>query len=348
MLNIFISSPLEPDHVARISAVAPNTFNVIYDPDVLPPIRYRADHKGLEGFRRSDVQDRTWRQHLARADILWDFPILVLGEENCLALAPNLKWIQTTSSGVGQQVKNLGLQNSNVLVTTARGVHAGPLAEFVFMGLLSHYKALPFLETEKHHRHWARYCGDGLEGKTLAVIGAGIVGQRVLKMARAFGMRTVFLNRQNGAKTASELGVDQAYGHGELLTMLAEADTLVLSMPHTPDTENMIDANALAAMKPGSTIVNVARGAVVDEPALIEALKSGHIGFAALDVFAVEPLPADSPLWDLPNVIISPHSASTVDQENKRITDIFCGNLKCYAEGRFNDMKNILDKSKMY
>ncbi len=129
---------------------------------------------------------------------------------------------------------------------------------------------------------------------------------------------------------------------------MPRADALVLCTPHTPETGSTIDAAAFAAMKPGVVLVNVARGQVIDEPALIEALRTGRVGFAALDVFAVEPLPASSPLWDMPNVIVSPHSASTAASENGKITDIFCRNLGCYLEGRHDDMVNVLDKTRFY
>jgi phosphoglycerate dehydrogenase-like enzyme len=110
----------------------------------------------------------------------------------------------------------------------------------------------------------------------------------------------------------------------------------------------MIDAAALAAMKPGATLINIARGLVVDEPAMIAALRSGRLGFAALDVATVEPLPADSPLWDMENVLISPHSASTAPSENRKIADIFIHNLGCWRAGRIGDMRNVLDKKRMY
>jgi phosphoglycerate dehydrogenase-like enzyme len=130
--------------------------------------------------------------------------------------------------------------------------------------------------------------------------------------------------------------------------MLREADALALTIPHTPETEGMIDAAALKALKPGSTFINIGRGQVVDEAALIEALRSGHIGFAALDVFTVEPLPASSPLWDMPNVLISPHSASAMPTENERLVELFSHNLRCYLDGRLSEMRNILDKKRLY
>jgi phosphoglycerate dehydrogenase-like enzyme len=259
-----------------------------------------------------------------------------------------LRWVQTTSSGVGQLIKLLGVHNSDLLVTTARGVHAGPLSEFVFLALLSHMRRLPHLQAEQRRHHWERFCGDELAGKTLAIIGAGEVGRRVAAVAACFGMRVVALARAASDRTAEQLGVDVLFPRERLHDMLAQADALVLSVPHTTETEGMIDEAALAALKPGGVLVNIARGRVVDQEAMIEALRSGRIGFAALDVFAAEPLPADSRLWDLPNVLISPHSSSTAESENEKITDIFCHNLSCYLQGRRGDMRNILDKARMY
>jgi phosphoglycerate dehydrogenase-like enzyme len=130
------------------------------------------------------------------------------------------------------------------------------------------------------------------------------------------------------------------FGRDELHEVLSSADAVVLSVPHTVQTENLIDAAALAAMKPGGVLVNIARGQVVDEPAMIEALRTGHLGFAALDVAAVEPLPQDSPLWDLPNVVISPHSASTIARENSLIADLFIHNVGCILDGTPERLRN--------
>jgi phosphoglycerate dehydrogenase-like enzyme len=129
---------------------------------------------------------------------------------------------------------------------------------------------------------------------------------------------------------------------------LATADAVVVTVPHTAQTENLIDAAAFAAMPAGIAFVNIARGTVVDEDALIEACASGHIGFAALDVTRIEPLPRESPLWDMRNVLISPHSASTVTAENRRITEIFRHNLLCWIEGRPAEMRNVLDRKLLY
>ena len=347
-LSIFIATPLEPEHVERIRSVAPDRVEVIAEPDLWPPRRYVADHKGPASFVRTAEQEVRWRRHLARAEVLWDFPPPAADGSGGFSLAPNVKWVQTTSSGVGQMVKQLGLQDSDLLVTIAKGVHAGPLAEFVFMALLSHVKRLDYLQREQRARRWERYCTDELAGRTLAVIGAGKVGARIAAIGRGFGMRVVASVRTTTGGRAAAMGVDALYPPGGLLTMLGEADAIVLIAPHTPETENMIDHAAFAAMKDGVAFVNIGRGQTVDEAALIAALRSGKVAFAALDVCAVEPLPADSPLWDMPNVLISPHSASTVGRENELIAEIFCHNLRCYLDGHHEAMLNILDKVRMY
>lgn len=347
-IPLFVASPLEQDQVDRIGAVAPDRVEVIFEPDLLPPLRYISDHNGIEGFRRTPDQERRWAKALGRAEILFDIPPKGPDGTGGMDLAPNVKWIQTTSSGVGKRVVDLGLQESDIIFTTARGVHAGPLSEFFLLGVLKHFKRLDFLEAEQKAHHWERYCGDDLDGKVLALIGAGEVGGRIGAVARFMGMRVLVSDSQLTADRAIQLGYERLFSGSELHEMLALADVICLCVPHTPETERMIDAKAFQAMKDGVVFVNVGRGPVVDEPVLIEALKSGKVAFAALDVFATEPLPPGSPLWDMPNVLVSPHSASTVAAENGRIVDIFRHNLKCYLDGRLDEMRNVLDKTRMY
>ncbi len=347
-LTVFIASPLEPEHVDRIRAVDPIRITVLYEPDLLPPTRYIADHKGHEDFRRTPEQESRWLGALRRADILWDFPAAQPEASDIRDLAPKLKWIQATSSGVGRRVRALRLHDSDVVVTTAGGVHAEPLTEFVVMAMLIHVKNYSRSREQQAAHLWMRYCGDELADKTLAIVGAGRVGRQVAAAGRFFGMRVVAMVAKIRPDQAKSLGLDAVYSREHLSEMLSEADVLVLSVPHTPQTENMIDARAFQALKPGAVFINIARGQVVDESALIESLRAGRIAFAALDVAAVEPLPSVSPLWDMPNVLISPHSASTAGSENRKITDIFCHNLRCYLDGRAAEMRNVLDKVKMY
>jgi phosphoglycerate dehydrogenase-like enzyme len=256
--------------------------------------------------------------------------------------------VQTTSSGVGQMIARLGLADRDVTVTTARGIHAIPLAEFVMMALLVHRRDYRHLKAEQAAHRWTRYCGTDLPGQVMAIVGAGKVGAEVGRLARAFGMRVLSVVRRADPGRAAELHADEVHGPEALAEVVARADCVVLCTPHTPETEGMISAGIIAGMKPGVTFVNIARGAVVDEPALIRALAQGHIGLAALDVAATEPLPADSPLWDMENVLISPHSASTVERENERLTDIFLHNLACWMRDDRAGMWNVLDKKRMY
>lgn len=348
MFRIFIASPLESEYVDRIAAVAPEAVEVLYRPELLPPTRYVADHNGVDGFALNDVQMQEWTSLLAQADVLWDFPLFMPAGLTFAEAAPNVRWIQTTSAGVGPRAKKLGLDQTDVTITTASGVHAGPLAEYAFMAMLMHVKGLANIQRDQQARNWERYCSDELDGKTLAVIGPGRIGRQVAKIGRAFGMQTVALASRGGDERAAELGVDRVTSRGQLHEMLSAADVVVLSCPHTPETEGMIDAAAFEAMRDGVILINIARGPVVVEADLIAALESGKIGFAALDVFTTEPLSADSPLWGMENVLVSAHSGSTAYSENSKITDIFCHNLECFLDGRLDDMRNVLDKARLY
>lgn len=340
--TILIASPLEAGHVAEIQALDPARIEVLHEPDLLPPTRYRNDHKGAP-FTRDAEQARRWEALVRRATISWDIP-----SSEDLRNAGKLRWIQTTSTGVGQQVKRLGLDATDILVTTARGVHARPLAEFVFMALLAHFRGLAHLQAEQRAHRWQRHCLDEVAGRTLVVVGAGDLARGAAKVAKALEMHVVAVAREPGKARRHDELFDEIVPAAALHAALGRADAVLLTVPHTPETERMIDAAAIAAMRPGVAFVNIARGQVVDEVALIAALRSGHVGYAALDVAEVEPLPEDSPLWDMPNVLISPHSASTAPSENARIVEIFRHNLRCWLDGRPGGMRNVLDKRLMY
>lgn len=341
-----IASPLEPDLAARIGAAYPARVDLIYRPDLMPPSQYPADHGGDPHWQASLPRQAEWLELLRRAEILFDFPVRVDG--NPLDHAPNLRWLQATSAGVGPKVKRVGLQESDVIITTASGVHAQPLAEFVFAALLFHAKRLAHVQAEQRAHHWERFAARELRGQTMAVIAPGRIGQEIARLARCFGMTVWAMARRHDPARAAQLGIDRLFARDELKEMLAGADCLALCVPHTPETEGLLDREHLAALKPGAVLVNIARGAVIDEAALIEALRSGQIGLAALDVFATEPLPADSPLWDLPNVWVSPHSASTADTENGKLADLFIRNLGHYLAGEFDQMSPVLDKERLY
>jgi phosphoglycerate dehydrogenase-like enzyme len=239
-------------------------------------------------------------------------------------------------------VKRVGLDQTDITFTTASGVHARPLADFCLMAMLMFAKNYVWMERDKKAKRWERYCGEELTGKTLAIVGVGRVGQEVARHGKRMDMRVTGMRRSD----VPVPDVDKVFDRADLHAMLREADFLVLAAPHTPDTEGMIGEAELAQLRPSTVLINIGRGALVDEDALIRALQEKRLAGAALDVLRDEPPPQDSPLWDMPNVIISPHSASTVTQENERITEIFCDNLRRYLSGQ--PLRNVLDKERLY
>jgi len=251
-----------------------------------------ADHNGDPIYQRTPEQEQRWRELLAQADILFDFD--PTHRADLPDLAPNARWIQATSAGIGPLVKDNHYDSRmpNTVITTASGVHRRPLAEFVIMAMLMHYKGAMRMIEAQPRRHWERYAGTDLEGRTLAIVGLGRVGAEIARMCRALGMIVI----GSDLRSAPDI-VDRYYELDRLQAMLRQADVLVLMVPHTPQTEKMIGAKELAALA-RILLHHTARGAVVDEPALVEALRSGHLGGAALDVFAEEPLPPGSPLWE--------------------------------------------------
>jgi phosphoglycerate dehydrogenase-like enzyme len=244
--------------------------------------------------------------------------------------------VQATSAGIGEFVRAKAYDRSmrQTIFTTASGVHAQPLAEFCVMVMLAFHKKLLQTLRDQRRRHWQRFAGTDLRGQTLVIVGVGRVGKEVARVARTFGMRVVGVKRTPAGATPADLHLDELYGPSELACALPQAQNLVIIAPHTRETERMIGAKELALLPKGAVFINIGRGALVDEPALIAALADGRLLGAGLDVFQEEPLPPESPLWDMDNVIVSPHSASTSDRENKRITDLFCENLRRFLAGR--------------
>jgi phosphoglycerate dehydrogenase-like enzyme len=343
-MRIVIASYIEPDHVERIRHVDPR-LEVVYEPTLLPAPRYAADHTGGP-FERSAADEETWLSHLANVEVLFDFDRTHF--DDLPECAPHVRWIQATSAGIGQLVHRLGYARSmpDTIFTTASGVHAIPLAEFCLMTMMAFRKRLlGTLEDQRRH-HWERYAGTDLAGRRVVLVGVGSIGIEVARMARAFGMRTVGVKRTVDGIDPNTLHLDALFGFGDLRAALAGAEHLVLAAPHTPETEGLIGEAELALLASGAVVVNVSRGALLDQAALVDALQTGHLAGAALDVFAEEPLPGDSPLWDMPNVIVSPHSASTSDRENGRITDLFCENLRRYLAGE--PLLNVLDTDALY
>ncbi len=340
-VRIVITSPLE-DHLVRAIADTDPRLEVVYEPDLLPTPRYAADHALTSDETPEEVE--RWHTLLEQADVLFDFGPASLAPQ--LVSLPRLRWIQATSAGVGQFCARVGLTESPIVVTTASGVHARPLAEFVLMAMLMFGKEAFRMAADQRAHRWERYAGQEMTGKTVGIVGVGRIGREVARVVRTLDARVVGTVRAPDGRRPEDLGLDALLPTDRVDEMLPEIDVLVLCCPHTPATHHLLTAERLALLKPGAVLVNIARGHIVDEEAMIAALQAGRLHGAALDVFAHEPLPAESLLWDLPNVLISPHSASTADSENEKIVALFRDNLRRYLNGQ--PLLNVLDKELLY
>jgi phosphoglycerate dehydrogenase-like enzyme len=253
-------------------------------------------------------------------------------------LAPKLQWVQAIGAGI-DHLAEAGLPDA-VVVTNAAGVAAAPIAEFAMARLLQVWKRLPEIDAAQTESSWSTKFGRTVEGLTLGVIGLGAIGTAVADRARGFGMHVIGTRRTYTPGQLHE-AVHELRGTGDLHDVLARCDAVVVAAPGTPETENLFDAAAFAAMKPGALFCNVGRGSLVDEPALIAALESGHLGAAILDVTREEPLPADDPLWAAPNIYLSPHCSAAQDRYTETLLALFADNLERYTSGE--RLRNVVD-----
>ena len=346
--QVLIASPLETELAARIQAADPRA-EVLFEPELLPPARYPADHRGDPAFRRDPGAEARWRALLDRAEVLFGVP----GDSaddlaEVVTTLTRLRWVHATSAGAGEQVRKAGLPAEaleRVTVTTSSGVHAVPLAEFAILGLLAVAKELPRFVEDQRARAWpeVRRPLRELDGQTLFLVGLGDIGLETARLGKAFGMRTVGFRRTEGPPPEH---VDEVHGPRRLAELAGRADAMVVSLPLTDQTAGLIDRATIEALPPSCIFVNVGRGGVVDEPSLIEVLRDRCIAGAVLDVFATEPLPADSPLWTLDNVVVTPHAVALSARENERITELFVANLRRYLDGR--PLRNVVEPGVFY
>ncbi len=280
------------------------------------------------------------RPTLARADVVFGFVI----PRGILALAPRVRWIATPATGI-DHLRGTGVLEGTVPVTTVGGLFGPLIAEHVFAVMLAVAKRLPHFAAQQRTRTWQMSRVAALEGRTVGLVGVGAIGSAVAVRAKAFGMRTLGVGRCD-PRGRSVAGVDRLLGRDELATLLAESDWVVVAAADTPETRGMIGTAELAVMRPGAVLVNVARGSLVDEAALVDGLRAGRIAGAALDVFASEPLPPGSPLWELPNVLVTPHIATNVPEYLARAIEQFAVNVHRFLAGE--PLLNQVDRRRGY
>jgi phosphoglycerate dehydrogenase-like enzyme len=275
--------------------------------------------------------------------------------DRLLARAPHLTWVHSATSGVERALTPAALAR-DILVTNARGVFSRPIAEHVLLMILAVSRHLPDLLELQRERTWQPLEGRELRELTIGIVGYGSLGQSVASLASAFGARVIAMRRRpdTGPPTPGdeadgfpfEPRLDRVVGPDRLPELLAESDIVVLAAPLTRETEGMIDETAIAAMKRDAWLINVARGRLIDDTALIRALRENRIGGAALDTFRDEPLPQASPYWELPNVILTPHTAWSSARVLDRSIDLFCDNLVRFSHGE--ELRNVVDPAAGY
>jgi phosphoglycerate dehydrogenase-like enzyme len=255
---------------------------------------------------------------------------------DAVARATRLRWLHASGHAIGH-FPLADLASRGIVVTNSRGVQAVPIAEHVMACLLALARKLPATLRDQQERAWRpnALTGEGspwlLAGLTMGIIGTGTIGEAVATRAKAFRMRVIGLRRD--PLRGIPQGFDEVLGSADRNRFLAAADVVVIAAPFTAATNRLIDSAAIEAMKPGAIVINVARGQLVDEMELVRALESGRLGGAALDVFAAEPLPADSPFWAMPNVIVTPHNAGFRAGHFDAVIHLFSENLTRYERG---------------
>jgi D-2-hydroxyacid dehydrogenase (NADP+) len=260
-----------------------------------------------------------------------------------LRWADRLRWIQAISAGVDRLDPRV---MERVTLTNGNGLGAEPIAEHVICHLLMLARGAPIYMRRQVDRRWERGVqAREIAGMTMGIVGMGAIGSAVARRARALGLRVLAI-RRSVARRSPDLVADEVCPPEDLPYLLAESDVVVLATPLTAETRGMVGEAQLRTMRPGSFLINIARGGVVDEPALIAALRDGHLAGAGLDVFAAEPLPTDSPLWDMPNVIVTPHVAAGSDRYMQRVEDLVCDNVRRFLDGR--PLRNVVDTSRGY
>jgi D-2-hydroxyacid dehydrogenase (NADP+) len=330
--NILVLAQIGDECLHRISATSPS-LNVIDASNLVIQPTFQSTKKEHEIDARLEVL-------LAQVDVLFGLRFI----PGLIKRSPRLKWIQTMSAGV-ENILSTEVVDSRVVLTNVSGIHTVQITELVLGMILAFSKHLPQCLENQKKKKWERFAPVILRGKTLGIVGLGSIGTGIARAGKNLGMRVVGTRRSIKAARRTRYA-DMVYPGDQLDRLLEESDYIVLALPYTPQTDRIIGEKELAKMKPSAFLVNIGRGRTVDEDALVSALQEKRIAGAGLDTFAIEPLPAASPLWEMPNVIITPHVAGTAEDYLVKATDIFCENLKRYLEGR--RLINVVDKKRGY
>jgi glyoxylate/hydroxypyruvate reductase A len=340
-LTIVIGSFLEEEQVRRIVSAQPDA-QVVYEPELLPVPQFPSDHVGRRRQLTAADLDR-WRRLAASADVFFDFDWLDPAAMSRHA-PPRLRWIQATAAGIGDLMRRTGLERSALTVTTAAGIHAVPLAEFVALGAMYFIKDVPDMRRRQAARVWERHATGTLAGRRALIIGLGGLGRKVAEVLAVLGVEIWGLGRDG--LTYDVPAVSRLVRRADLDLVLPQVDILVVACPLTPETDGMIGARQIGLLGPDAVVVNIGRGPVIDQAALTAALQDSALAGACLDVFAVEPLPHDDPIWATDRALISTHSASVVATENVLLTDLFVDNLDRFRRGA--PLRNVYQAARGY
>jgi D-2-hydroxyacid dehydrogenase (NADP+) len=332
-INILVLAGLGEARLNQIKAVSPRLR--VTDASALIDIKLPPEPGKTGSLNREKLDEL-----LAETEVLFSFHSL----PDLVRRAPRLKWFQLLPAGA-DQVLSEDLANSRIILTNTRGIHGVQISELVFEMILMQVKRAHQCFLNQQNKKWERYTPGVLSGRTLGIVGYGAIGKDLARLGKAFGMRVVG-TRRSALRSAKALNVDKLYPREQMGDMLAESDFVVLALPATPETFKIFGEKELGRMKSTAFLVNIGRGKTVDEEALVRALKEKRIGGAGLDCFFKEPLPAESPLWEMPDVIITPHVAGVREDYQALATDVFCENLKRYVDGR--RLKNVVNKKKGY
>ncbi|KHK98496.1 2-hydroxyacid dehydrogenase [Microbacterium mangrovi] len=345
-LRAVVAVPL-PEELCRLIEELEPRVDLVRDHSLTRPMRGPADWTGDPDFVRTPDQQRRFEAMVDSAQALFGIPDV---DPEALARTvranANLEWVMTTAAGGGAQVKAAHLDRAaleRIVFTTAAGVHGGTLAEFAVFGLLAGAKDLPRLLADQRDKNWPdRWEMRQLEDLTVLVVGLGGIGAETARRVSALGA-TVWGTTRSGDPVP---GVDRLVPIETLSEAVTMVDAIVVTLPGTAQTHHLIDAGVLAGVRAGTILVSIGRGTVIDEAALLPALDDGRIGFAALDVFESEPLPADSPLWTHPRVLVSPHTAALSSREAERIARRFAENAGRLLDGA--PLRSVVDTVEFY